>query len=88
MESVLRGPTYDTCLVYLDDVIVIGRALKDELGNLRKVFQSLREAPLKLNSAKCQLFRKEVRYVGHIVSPSGVITDPEKLKAEKSWPRP
>jgi len=25
---------------------------------------------------------------GHIVSPSGVTTDPEKLEAVKSWPRP
>jgi hypothetical protein len=29
-----------------------------------------------------------VRYLGHIVSASGVTTDPEKLEAVKSWPRP
>jgi hypothetical protein len=40
-----------------------------------------------LNPEKCQLFWKEVRYLGHIVSPSGVTTDPEKLEATKSWPR-
>ena len=88
MESVLRGLTYDACLVYLDDVIVIGRTFQEQLGNLRKVFQRLWEAHLKLNPAKCQLFRKEVRYLGHIISPSGVTTDPEKLEAVKSWPRP
>jgi hypothetical protein len=52
------------------------------------VFQKLREARLRLNTEKCQLFRKEVRYLGHIVSPSGVTTDPERLEAVKSWPRP
>ena len=88
MESVLRGLTYDACLVYLDDVIVIGCTFQEQLGNLRKVLQRLREAHLKLNPVKCQLFRKEVRYLGHIVSPSGVITDPEKLEAVKNWPRP
>jgi len=41
-----------------------------------------------LNPAKCQLFRKEVRYLGQVVSPSGVTTDPEKLEAVKSWPKP
>jgi len=29
-----------------------------------------------------------VRYLGHIISSSGVTTDPEKLEAVKSWPRP
>jgi hypothetical protein len=88
MESVLRGLTYEACLVYLDDVIVIGRTFQEQLDNLRRVFQRLREAHLKLNPEKCQPFRKEVRYLGHIVSPSGITTDPEKMEAVKSWPRP
>ena len=88
MESVLRGLTYEACLVYLDDGIVIGRTFQEQLNNLQKVFQRLREAHLKLNPEKCQLFRKEVGYLVHIVSSSGLTTDPEKLEAIKSWPRP
>jgi hypothetical protein len=88
MEFVLRGLTYEACLVYLDDVIVIGRMFQEQLDNLQKVFQRLRETNLKLNPEKCQLFRREVRYLGHIVSALGVTTDPEKLEAVKSWPRP
>jgi hypothetical protein len=72
----------------LDDVIVIGCTFQEWLENLRKVLQRLREAHLKLNPAKWQLFWKEVQYLSHIVSPSGVTTDPEKLEAVKSWPRP
>jgi len=88
MESVLRGLTYEACLVYLDDVIVIGRTFQEQLENTRKMFQRLWEAHLILNPEKCQLFRKEVRYLSHIVSLSGVTTDCEKLEAVKSWPRP
>ena len=88
MESVLRGLTYEACLVYLDDVIVNGRTFQEQLYNLRKVFQRLREAHLKLNPEKRQLFRKEVRYLGHIVSTSGVTTDTEKMEAVKIWPKP
>jgi hypothetical protein len=50
MEFVLIGLTYDACLVYLDDVIVI---VQEQLNNIRKVFQRLREAHLKLNREKC-----------------------------------
>jgi hypothetical protein len=88
METVLRGLTYDSYLVYLDDVIVIGCTLQEHLFNLRKVFQRFREARLKLNPEKCQLLQKEVRYFGHIVSPEGITADPEKLKAVRQWPTP
>jgi hypothetical protein len=34
----------------------------------------------------CQLLQKEVKYFGNIVSPEGISTDPEKLKAVREWP--
>jgi hypothetical protein len=85
METVLRGLTYDSCLVYLDDVIVIGCTFKEHLLNLWKVFQWFQEAHVKLSPKKCQLFQKEVWYLGH-VSPEGINTDPGKLKAIWEWP--
>jgi hypothetical protein len=74
--------------VYLDEVIVVGRTFQEHLFNMRKLFQRFREARLKLNPEKCQLFRREVRYLGYIVSPEGISTDPEKLNAVQEWPTP
>jgi hypothetical protein len=34
------------------------------------------------------IFPKEVRYLGHITSPEGWTTDPEKLEADKNWSSP
>jgi hypothetical protein len=88
METVLRGLTHISCLVYLDDIIVIGRTFHEPLTNLRKVFQWFREDRINLTAEKCQLFQKVVRYLGHIVSPKGIHNDPEKLKAVREWPTP
>ncbi|GBN04797.1 Retrovirus-related Pol polyprotein from transposon 297 [Araneus ventricosus] len=88
METVLRGLTFEACLVYLDDIIIIGRTFKEHLNNIRKVFQRLQKANLKLSPKKCRFFRKEVSYLGHIISADGVKTDPEKTKAVVDWPRP
>jgi hypothetical protein len=74
METVLRGVTYESYLVYLD-VMVFRRTFQEHLLNLRKVFQRFREARLKLNPEKCQLLQKEVRYL-------------EKLKDVREWPIP
>jgi hypothetical protein len=62
METVLRGLTFESCLVYLDDVIVIGSTFEEHLLNLRKVFERFRDARLKLNPEKCHLLQREVKY--------------------------
>jgi hypothetical protein len=54
METAIRGLPYDSCLLYLDDVIVIGRTFQEHLLNLRKIYQQCGETRLQLNLEKCQ----------------------------------
>ncbi|GBM81628.1 Retrovirus-related Pol polyprotein from transposon 297 [Araneus ventricosus] len=37
METVLRGLTSEACLVYLDDIIIVGRTFQEHLNNIREV---------------------------------------------------
>lgn len=41
METVLAGLQWDICLVYLNNIIVIGNTFEDMLENLGKVFDRL-----------------------------------------------
>ena len=59
METVLAGLQYDICLVYLDDVIVIGKTFGDMISNLDKVFTRLSTAGLKLKAKKCHCVQKK-----------------------------
>ena len=68
MERVLAGLAKDKCLVYLDDVLVIGEILCEHLGNLRAVFECLSSAGLKLKPVKCRLVKSEVTFLGYVVS--------------------
>ncbi|GBN05574.1 Retrovirus-related Pol polyprotein from transposon 17.6 [Araneus ventricosus] len=77
METVLRG--LSSCLVYLDDIIIVGRTFEEHLNNLRKVFQRLQKANLKLSPKKCRFFQKELAHLGHVISAQRVKTDPEKI---------
>ena len=38
--------------------------------------------------SKCEFWLTEVRFLGHVISTSGVFVDPEKVKAVMSWERP
>jgi hypothetical protein len=48
METVLAGLARDSCMVYLDDILVIGKTFDSHLQNLRQVFVRLRGAGLRL----------------------------------------
>ncbi|GFT62174.1 retrovirus-related Pol polyprotein from transposon 412 [Trichonephila clavipes] len=85
METVLGGLSYEACLVYIDDIIIVRRSFEEHLKNIRRVLQKLKEANLKLSPSKCHLFRRGVTYLGHIISSEGVRTDSEKISAVKNW---
>jgi len=88
METVLAGLQWEICLIYLDDVIVTGATFEAMIDNLSKVFERFRQAGLKLKPKKCSLFSREVEFLGHIVTPDGIHTDPKKTEAIETWPEP
>ena len=88
MDMVLAGLQWNNCLVYLDDVIVVGKTFEDHLQNLRNVFGRLRAAGLKLQPKKCHFCSQEVEFLGHVVSPQGVSVDPKKVDKVANWPVP
>jgi len=78
MDMVLAGLSYETCLVYLDDVIVFGSTFEELLHRTEVVFQRIQSAKLKLKPSKCSFFRREVSFLGFIVSADGIETQPRK----------
>ena len=81
MDEVLRGLAKKKCLVYLDNVLVMGRTFDEHLSNLREVFMRLVTAGLRLKLTKCKLARHKVEFLGYIVSKGAISADPEKVRA-------
>ena len=77
METLLAGLAQDACMVYLDDILVLGATLEEHLQNLSEVFDCLRKAGLQLKPTKCHLAWKEIAYLGFIVTDKGVAADPQ-----------
>lgn len=55
--------TWIQVLVYLDDVIVLGKDFADGLANVRTTLQRFREYFLKLKPKKCDLIRPETKLI-------------------------
>ena len=88
MELVLSGLARNCCLVYLDDVLVMGSTLEEHNVNLMKVLERIRDAGLRLKPKKCTFAQESLVYLGHVVTAKGIQTDPLKLKAMRAYPVP
>jgi len=88
MDLLLAGVQWSKCLVYLDDIIVLGKTFDDHIHNLGIVLGKFREAGLRLKPTKCALLQESVSYLGHIVSRQGIATDSEKTERVSHWPTP
>lgn len=53
-----------------------------------RVLDILEEQELYIKGCKCNFGQQEVQYLGHIMSPTGVGVDPEKVEAMQRWPKP
>ena len=86
MNQVLQG--LDFAIAYLDDVMIFSNKELAQLQYLETVFKRLQDAGLKLKEAKCDFFRSQIHYLGHMLSADGIQPLPEKLDSITNMPAP
>ena len=88
MEKVLSGLQWKICALYIDDVIVMSDSVEQGIERLDIVLGRLASAGLKLKPTKCDLLKKSVTFLGHVVDQKGIHTDPAKVEKIVNWPTP
>ena len=86
MATCLRDLNFDWCIIYLGDTVIFSKDLGSHLERLEAVFQKPEQARLKLKPSKCELFCKQITYLGHMVSAQVIVTNEGKIDAIKKWP--
>ena len=79
MTGVLKDFTF--AIAYLDDIIIFSRMAEEQLDHIRQVFKTLWNAHLSMKRSKCYFFAKEIQYLGHILSTTGIRPLPSKIQA-------
>ena len=69
------------CEPYLDDILCYGQTFEEHIKNLVQVLKRLRARGVKLRGSKCVFAKKEVRYLGRLISENGYRPDPEDTAA-------
>ena len=78
MTGILKD--FNFAIAYLD-IIIFRKSLQEHLSHIRNVFEKLWSAKLSMKMNKCNFFSKEIQYLGHILSATGIQTLPSKTHA-------
>ena len=68
MEACLGDLNLHWCIIYLDDIVMFSKDLASHIKRLKAVFWKLEKAGLKLKPSKCELFQRQLVYLGHVIS--------------------
>ncbi|CAF4476529.1 unnamed protein product [Rotaria sp. Silwood2] len=88
MDIVLAGLKWKCCLVYLDDIIVYSATFEQHLEDLRNVFTALGDANLTLTASKCNFCRREMKFLGHLITSQGIKPDPDLTATITAFQQP
>lgn len=88
MNSVLRPYLGKFVSCFLDDVVVYSKTKEEHTEHLEKVLTCLKNAKLFGKDKKCEFYRKEIEFLGHVVSGKGLAPDQSKIRSVVKWPVP
>ncbi|KAG8496911.1 hypothetical protein CXB51_008092 [Gossypium anomalum] len=88
MNRIFRPYLDRFVVVFIDDILVYSRDETEHAEHLRLVLQILRDKQLYAKFSKCEFWLREVSFLGHVVSASGIRVDPSKITAILNWKPP
>ena len=79
----------DVCIViYLDDILIYLNNMSKHHWHIKEVLKHLRKAGLYAKAEKYEFYSKSVKYLGYILSLSGLTMSNDKVKIIQNWPEP
>jgi hypothetical protein len=75
-------------VIFIDDILIYSKSEEEHEEHLRAVLEKLREHRLYAKFSKCEFWKKQVEFLGHVLSAEGVAVDPSKVQAVQEWEQP
>jgi transposase InsO family protein len=88
LDKVFGDLKFNYVYHYLDDLVIYSENYQEHLEHVREVLNRLRGAGLTVKPEKVTFATKEISFLGHLVSPSGVRIDPERTRAIREFSPP
>ena len=72
--------------IYIDDMVVKSKMVSEHLGDLRIIFETLRNYKLRLNASKCSFGIGSSKFLGYMVIHKGIEVNPDQITAINNLP--
>jgi len=79
----------DVCVVvYLDNILIYSNDIMQHWSHVKEILKRLQKAGLYVKAEKCKFYSDSVKYLGYVLSPSGLAMSNAKVKTIQEWPEP
>ena len=86
LDQVLAPLKYNSCLAYIDDIVIFSRTYQGHIDKIEKVFQRLSDANLRMKPSECKFLLDDIIYLGRKVIKQSQQPDEQKIIAVKKFP--
>lgn len=88
MQRILKDRLYKGVMVYIDDILIYSATADEHEELVEWVLRRLQEEGYYAHPDKCEFFRNQVEFLGHVVSADGVAVQQHKVQRVREWPVP
>jgi hypothetical protein len=88
MNSVFIPELDKFVVVFIDDILVYSKIEEEHVKHLHTALQRLRKHQLYAKFSKCEFWLDKVKFIGHTISPEGIVVDPVKVHEVMDWKPP
>ncbi|GKE10195.1 putative reverse transcriptase domain-containing protein [Tanacetum coccineum] len=75
-------------IVFIDDILIYSKSIKEHEGHLKLILKLLKEEELYAKFSKCEFWLSKVQFLGHMIDSEGIHVDPAKIESIKDWASP
>lgn len=86
VSQVLDG--LDGVICHMDDVCIWGKTSEEHDSRVRAVLRRMADAGMTLNVEKCKFSHSSIKFLGHVISTSGIRANPEAIQGIASFATP
>jgi len=87
INNTIREPLDDFASAYLDDILIYSDLEEEHVEHVKWVMKCLLEAGVYLKPEKCEFHKEIVRYLGLIISTTGISMYEDKVETVRNWSR-
>ncbi|GJU17014.1 putative reverse transcriptase domain-containing protein, partial [Tanacetum coccineum] len=75
-------------IVFIDDILIYSKSIKEHEGHLKLILKLLKEEELYAKFSKCDFWLSKVQFLGHVIDSEVIHIDPAKIESIKDWASP